>query len=77
MGKTLPANGVWAESWEIVDHPEHSSAILNGPLADNTLHQVCEADPKWLLGDQPQEKESSGDLTTSPTLPLLLKYLDY
>ncbi|MEZ6152073.1 MAG: type I phosphomannose isomerase catalytic subunit [Pirellulaceae bacterium] len=80
LGKTLPANGVWAESWEIVDHPEHSSAILNGPLADNTLHQVCEADPKWLLGDQPQEKESSGgsdNRETNPrTLPLLLKYLD-
>lgn len=80
LGKNLPADGVWAESWEIVDHPEHSSAILNGPLAGSTLHQICESDPEWLLGSQPQGKESSsGDDNRSAnarTLPLLLKYLD-
>lgn len=80
LGKDLPANGVWAESWEIVDHAEHSSAILNGPLADSTLRQICESKPEWLLGARPQENEPSGGADSSRTnpraLPLLLKYLD-
>ncbi|MEO8270965.1 MAG: type I phosphomannose isomerase catalytic subunit, partial [Aureliella sp.] len=80
LGKDLPANGVWAESWEIVDHPEHSSAILSGPLADSTLHQICESDPDWLLGKLPQGEEFRGGAdcrSTNPrTLPLLFKYLD-
>ena len=76
LGKNLPANGVWAESWEIVDHPEHSSAVLNGPLAGSTLHQICESHPDWLLGDRLRGNESSGRSATPRTLPLLLKYLD-
>lgn len=63
--KALPAEGVWAESWEAVDHPEHQSVIENGPLAGQTIHQVASDDPTWLFGD--------GSISQ---LPLLLKYLD-
>lgn len=65
LGKNLPTDGVWAESWEIVDHAEHSSQILNGPLAGTSLRQLSQNHPTWLHGH-----EASG------TLPLLLKYLD-
>lgn len=64
LGKRIPSQGIWAESWEFIDHPEHSSLIVNGPLAGKTLGQVLQIDPAWLVG--------SGH----GTLPLLLKYLD-
>lgn len=67
LGKKLPdTDGVWAESWEIVDHPEHSSRISNGPLAGKDLRTLAETEPQWLFG--------AGSPLTS--LPLLLKYLD-
>ncbi len=66
LGKDLPANGTWAESWEIVDHPEHSSRIVNGPLAGKSLSLLTSENRDWIYGD--------GQHTES--LPLLLKYLD-
>ncbi len=65
LGKPLPTEGVWAESWEIVDHPEHQSVIRNGALAGQSLRQISETHPQWLFGDSHE-----------PRLPLLLKYLD-
>jgi mannose-6-phosphate isomerase len=64
--KTATSTGVWAESWEIVDHPEHSSLVSNGDFAGKSLRQLSETAPEWLYGP------------TNPTrsLPLLLKYLD-
>lgn len=65
LGKSLPNGGVWAESWEIVDHAEHQSVVQNGELAGQSLRQISQAHPQWLFGDA-QIKQ----------LPLLLKYLD-
>lgn len=65
LGKPLPAEGVWAESWEIVDHPDHQSVIRNGPLAGQSLRQISETHSQWLFGNSQE-----------PRLPLLLKYLD-
>lgn len=66
LGKELPPSGIWAESWEIVDHPEHSSQICNGPLSGKSLSQLSLDNRQWLFGDEAQ----------SQSLPLLLKYLD-
>ncbi len=66
LGKELPPSGIWAESWEIVDHPEHSSQICNGPLRGKSLSQLTLDNRQWLLGDDEQHQ----------SLPLLLKYLD-
>ena len=65
LGKSLPVDDVWAESWEIVDHAEHQSVIRNGEFAGLSLRQVSEAHPQWLFGDSKIKR-----------LPLLLKYLD-
>lgn len=67
LGKPLPDSGVWAESWEIIDHPEHQSRIIQGPLAGLTLHQLAADCPDWLFGSQASQFNA---------LPLLLKYLD-
>ncbi|MEZ6137798.1 MAG: type I phosphomannose isomerase catalytic subunit [Pirellulaceae bacterium] len=69
LGKTLPDKGLWAESWELIDHPEHSSLVANGELAGKSLREISRISPQWLLGQRRQDGES-------PSLPLLLKYLD-
>jgi len=66
LGKKLPGSGIWAESWEIVDHREGESVVSEGPLAGWTLRQLIESFPMEILGnDAPSER-----------FPLLLKYLD-
>lgn len=65
LGKTLPDSGVWAESWEIVDHDEHQSLVKNGDFAGQTLRAISKSHPEWLFGDP-----------NTIHLPLLLKYLD-
>lgn len=67
LGKDIPESGIWAESWEFVDHDEHQSLIVNGPLAGQSLRDVAQAQPEWLFG------QGHAQL---PRLPLLLKYLD-
>lgn len=67
LNKSLPSSGIWAESWEVVDHPEHESVIANGFLAGKTLGQVMRSQPNWLVGNAP---------TVAGRFPLLLKYLD-
>lgn len=67
LGKALPAEGIWAESWEVVDHREHESVICNGALAGETLGGLMRQSPRWLVG----EAETVGG-----RFPLLLKYLD-
>lgn len=65
LGKEIPTDGIWAESWEVVDHPEHQSEVTNGELAGMSLQQITSEHRDWLLGG-----------TTTAKLPLLLKYLD-
>ena len=67
LGKNLPDEGKWAESWEVVDHPEHESVVVNGPLAGQTLGALMKSDPAWLVGNTP---------AIAGRFPLLLKYLD-
>lgn len=66
LGKTLPPEGVWAESWEVIDHPEHHSVVTNGPWAGKSLREIMLQAPGWLLGGR----------IPGSSLPLLLKYLD-
>jgi mannose-6-phosphate isomerase len=66
LGKNPPGNGIWAESWEIVDHREGESIVAEGAFVGWTLRQLIESFPNEILGrDTPQER-----------FPLLLKYLD-
>jgi mannose-6-phosphate isomerase len=66
LGKKPPGSGIWAESWEIVDHREGESVVADGPFSGWTLRQLIESFPMELMGkDTPNER-----------FPLLLKYLD-
>ncbi len=68
LNKQLPADGVWAESWEIIDHDHHQSVVVNGSKAGMTLREIAKQTPEWLLGP--------GNGPGDRSLPLLLKYLD-
>jgi mannose-6-phosphate isomerase len=66
LGKNPPGSGIWAESWEIVDHREGESVVAEGAFAGWTLRQLIESFPVEIIGrDAPSER-----------FPLLLKYLD-
>jgi mannose-6-phosphate isomerase len=67
LGKPLPSDGVWAESWEIVDHPQHQSVVASGDFAGQTIDELIRNAPEQILGKRGQ---------ASDRLPLLLKYLD-
>ena len=66
FGKTLPAQKLIGESWEIVDRPEAQSIVRNGPLRGKTLHEL------WTQ----HRHEVFGDIPDAPRFPLLLKLLD-
>ena len=66
LGKPIGDGQTYAESWEVVDHPDGQSVVENGPLAGETLNTIAERLPKELYGRHaPQER-----------FPLLLKFLD-
>jgi len=66
LGKQLPTDEPYGESWEISDHPLHRSVVANGPLAGTTLRELMEIRHDELLG--PTSRHTN--------FPLLVKYLD-
>ena len=55
----------YAESWEVVDHGEDQSVVVDGPLAGRTLGELIAEHGSALVGK-----------VDSRQFPLLLKYLD-
>ena len=66
LGKQLPAEGNFGESWEISGHPQHVSCVAEGPFQGTALTELCRQHGRELFGESP----ASGDF------PLLIKYLD-
>ncbi len=50
LGKPIGEGDDFAESWEVVDHGDDQSIVLNGPLVGKTLHDLMQEDAPWLLG---------------------------
>jgi mannose-6-phosphate isomerase len=67
LGKPIPSEGVWAESWEIVDHGPDQSVVVGGPWQGWSLGKLIETHPTAMLGEQARPLDG---------FPLLLKYLD-
>lgn len=77
LGKPIPDEGIWAESWEIVDHGPDQSIIINGPLAGKTLGGAIDIDPVGILGTKVIGDQSAQPIASvGHYFPLLLKYLD-
>jgi mannose-6-phosphate isomerase len=66
LGKLLPDDQPYGESWEISDHPLHRSVVASGPLAGTTLRQLMETRSDELLGTT----------ASYSTFPILVKFLD-
>jgi mannose-6-phosphate isomerase len=66
LGRTLPGQGVFAESWQLVDRGADQSVVAVGPLAGSTLGDLVSAHGRELLGRHAPRK----------AFPLLFKFLD-
>ncbi|UUO08179.1 class I mannose-6-phosphate isomerase [Blastopirellula sp. J2-11] len=66
LGKPIDADGVFAESWEVVDHGDDQSVVANGPLAGQTLGALVRLYGKQLFGRHQATEQ----------FPLLFKFLD-
>jgi mannose-6-phosphate isomerase len=67
LGKQLPTEEPYGESWEISDHPLHFSVVADGPLAGRSLRELMASNAGGLLGS------AAGNHTT---FPWLVKFLD-
>jgi len=67
LGKSLPTDEPYGESWEISDHSSHQSVVASGPLAGKTLRQLMEEDRAALLGRGAEAYR---------VFPWLIKFLD-
>ncbi len=66
LNKQVPGEGIWAESWEVVDHGADQSIVNEGPFSGWTLRQLIESFPDEILGT----------VASKGAFPLLFKYLD-
>jgi mannose-6-phosphate isomerase len=67
--ENVPVDRDVAESWEIADHGEEQSVVVNGSLQGKTLRQLMEEYKSELVGKEIYDRY--GDY-----FPLLLKFLD-
>lgn len=66
LGKALPDEGTFGESWEVSAHPHHVSRVAEGPLAGKLLTDLWRNSSRELAGPGPLPE----------TFPLLIKLLD-
>jgi mannose-6-phosphate isomerase len=67
LGKLLPAQGTYGESWELSDHPLHASVADTDPYKNRTLRSLIEESPVGILG---------AGASRSTQFPWLIKFLD-
>ncbi len=67
LGKALPDDKAYGESWEVSDHTSHHSIVAGGPLAGQTLRRLMEEHREDLLGK---------DRANDSVFPWLIKFLD-
>lgn len=70
LGRTLPPEGVVAESWEIAGHEDGTTRVINGPYAGQLLTEVHRELGLALIGERNAWAQARGKF------PLLVKLLD-
>ena len=70
--------GVWAESWEIVDHIHGQSVVDGGPFDGSTLAELLNRHGAELLGKDVHQQINAPNVPFQlrGRFPLLLKFLD-
>ncbi|MGL4389092.1 MAG: type I phosphomannose isomerase catalytic subunit, partial [Brevinema sp.] len=69
LGKTLPTDELYGESWEASAHPNGLGTVINGEYTGKKLPELLEQYGKEILGDDIHKKYKG-------KFPLLLKFLD-
>lgn len=69
LGKSLPATGIVAESWEVSCHKNGSSIIANGEYEGISLPELVGQLGRELIGDSLHQKDID-------KFPLLIKFID-
>lgn len=67
LGKPLPPQGTFGESWEVSAHPLHVSRVAEGAFQGMLLTELCAKHPRELFGEQ---------VPPGFRFPLLIKILD-
>lgn len=67
LGKILPHEGTFGESWEISPHPHHVSRVAGGPHGGSSLLELCQSHHGDLFGKASNHGHR---------FPLLIKLLD-
>lgn len=67
LGKSLPAEDGYGESWEVSDHPAHRSVVADGPFQGQSLRYLMERHSRELLGAAAAQHA---------VFPWLFKFLD-
>ena len=70
--------GVWAESWEVVDHQTNQSVVANGSFKGKKLQELMREFQSQLVGQPIWEKINEPSVPTHlrGRFPLLIKFLD-
>ncbi len=66
LHKRFPDGEIYGESWELSDHPDGRSKIIEGPYAGRFFGDVVRDHPK----------EMCGVLNAPPRFPLIVKFID-
>jgi len=69
LNKNIDENKKIGESWEIADHFEDTTVVLNGELKGKTLHELLLEYKRDLLGNSADDKFLE-------KFPLLIKFID-
>jgi mannose-6-phosphate isomerase len=67
LGKVLPTDQLYGESWEVSDHASHHSIVADGPLAGQSLRDLMLHQRRPLLG---------AAASAHAVFPWLVKFLD-
>ncbi len=67
LGKKLPTEGNFGESWELSAHPHHASRVAEGPLQGATLTELLEQHRAGVAGSE---------IPADAKFPWLIKFLD-
>ncbi len=52
LGKNLPDNDLYGESWEASAHPNGLGIVLNGEFKGLTIPEILKKDPEKILGKE-------------------------
>jgi len=76
LGKSLPTDAAYGESWELSPHPQHVSRVAEGLLAGRSLNELCRDHAPEIFGTPRVAGAGPKGSPGASAFPLLIKFLD-